>query len=127
MMRASFELRELDHLRDFSRRGMRSVTMTISRMPFSSASNTASFVKRGGTETTAPSTCCFDGDVADAVVDGYAVDVAARAARRDAADDLCAVSEVLAGEAHRLAARDALDDERGVLGDQDRHVLFAPA
>ena len=35
---------------------MRSVTMTISLMPFSIASKTASRVKRGGTHTTEPST-----------------------------------------------------------------------
>ncbi len=34
---------------------MRSVTMTISLMSFSIASNTASFVKAGGTVTTEPS------------------------------------------------------------------------
>ena len=33
---------------------MRSVTITISSMPFSIASNTASFVKAGGTVTTEP-------------------------------------------------------------------------
>ena len=38
-----------------SRRGMRSVTITISLTPFSIASNTASFVKAGGTVTTEPS------------------------------------------------------------------------
>ena len=38
-----------------SRRGMRSVTITISLTPFSSASNTASLVKAGGTVTTEPS------------------------------------------------------------------------
>ncbi len=38
-----------------SRRGMRSVTMTTSFTPFSIASNTASFVKAGGTVTTEPS------------------------------------------------------------------------
>ena len=37
-----------------SRRGMRSVTMTTSRMPFSIASKTASLVKAGGTVTTEP-------------------------------------------------------------------------
>ena len=42
-----------------SRRGMRSVTTTISRIPFSIASNTASRVKRGGTHTTEPSTRVF--------------------------------------------------------------------
>jgi len=39
-----------------SRRGMFSVTTTISWMPCSSASNTASRVKAGGTHTTEPST-----------------------------------------------------------------------
>ena len=38
-----------------SRRGMRSVTTTISLMPPSSDSMTASFVKPGGTVTTEPS------------------------------------------------------------------------
>ena len=38
-----------------SRRGMRSVTTTISLIPFSIASTTASLVKAGGTVTTAPS------------------------------------------------------------------------
>ncbi len=38
-----------------SRRGMRSVTMTMSLTPFSIASKTASFVKAGGTVTTEPS------------------------------------------------------------------------
>ena len=38
-----------------SRRGMRSVTITISLMPFSIASNTASLVNAGGTVTTEPS------------------------------------------------------------------------
>jgi hypothetical protein len=38
------------------RRGMRSVTTTMSPMPFSMASNTASRVKLGGTHTTEPST-----------------------------------------------------------------------
>ena len=37
------------------RRGMFSVTITISLMPFSIASKTASAVKRGGTETIEPS------------------------------------------------------------------------
>jgi hypothetical protein len=40
-----------------SPRGMRSVTTTISLMPASIASKTASRVKRGGTVTTVPSTC----------------------------------------------------------------------
>ena len=38
-----------------SRRGMRSVTMTISLTPFSIASKTASLVNAGGTVTTEPS------------------------------------------------------------------------
>ena len=38
-----------------SARGMRSVTMTTSRIPFSIASNTASLVNAGGTVTTEPS------------------------------------------------------------------------
>jgi hypothetical protein len=43
-----------------SPRGMRSVTTTISLMPASMASNTASRVKRGGTVTIEPSTCIRD-------------------------------------------------------------------
>jgi len=59
----------------------------------------------------------------DRVEDGHAVDVAALAARRHAADDLGAgaVVEALSREVDRLAARDALDDERGVFVDEDRH------
>ena len=38
-----------------SRRGIRSVTMTISLIPASIASNTASLVNAGGTVTTEPS------------------------------------------------------------------------
>ena len=38
-----------------SPRGIRSVTITTSLTPFSSASNTASFVNAGGTVTTEPS------------------------------------------------------------------------
>ena len=54
-------------------------------------------------------------DVAHAVVDRHAVDVAAGAARRHAADDLRAVVEALARQVHGLAAGDALDDEGRVL------------
>jgi hypothetical protein len=38
-----------------SRRGIRSVTITTSLIPFASASSTASFVNAGGTVTTEPS------------------------------------------------------------------------
>ena len=104
-----------------STRGMRSVTMTMSLTPASIASNTASRVNAGGTVTIEPSTCVFARDVAHAVVDRHAVDVAAAASRRDAADDLRAVVEALAGQVHGLAAGDALDDEGRVVGDEDRH------
>ena len=40
-----------------SPRGMRSVTMTMSSMPLSSASSTASLVNAGGTVTTEPLIC----------------------------------------------------------------------
>ena len=43
-----------------SRRGIRSVTITMISMPFSIASKTASRVNFGGTQTTAPSTLRFD-------------------------------------------------------------------
>src|SRR4029450_7778019 len=62
------------------------------------------------------------GDVTDTVVDGNAVDIAPRASRRDAAHDLRAVVESLAGQVHGLAARDALDDDGGVLVDENRHA-----
>ncbi len=108
-----------------SRRGIRSVTITISSMPCSSASNTASLVKAGGTVTTEP----FTGRavVLDRLLDGvehrHAVHVAALAAGRHAADDLraLAVVEALARQVHGLAPGDALHDEGGVLVDQDRH------
>src|SRR5690606_39051681 len=60
-------------------------------------------------------------DVAHAVVDRNAVDVAAGPAGGHAAHDLRAVVEALAREVHRLAAGDALHEEGGVLVDQDRH------
>ena len=72
---------------------MRSVTITISLMPFSIASNTASLVNAGGTVTTEPSIgAAVVGDgLRDGVEHGHAVDLAAEAARRDAADDLRAL------------------------------------
>src|SRR5581483_6735487 len=69
-------------------------------------------------------------DVAHAVVDGHAVDLAPGAARRHAAHDLRAVVEPLARQVDRLAAGDALDDDRGVAVDEDRHAqdrIFATA
>jgi hypothetical protein len=59
----------------------------------------------------------------DRVEDRHAVDLAAQAAGGDAADDLraLAVVEALAGEVDRLAAGDALDDERRVGVDEDAH------
>ena len=96
-----------------SRRGIRSVTMTISLIPFSIASSTASLVNAGGTVTTEPSggePWSRDG-LLDGVEDGHAVDLAALAARGHAADDLGAVVQALAGQVDRLAAGDALDDE----------------
>ena len=56
------------------------------------------------------------------VVDRHAVDVAAAPAGRHAADDLRSVIEALAGHVHRLAAGDALDDERAVLVYKDGHA-----
>ena len=51
----------------------------------------------------------------DGVEDRHAVDLAALAAGGDAADDLGAVVEALAGQVDRLAAGDPLDDEGRVL------------
>ena len=104
---------------------MRSVTITISSMPCSIASNTASLVKAGGTVTTEPligAAVVLD-RLLDRVEHRHAVHVAALAAGRDAAHDLraLAVVEALAREVHGLAAGDALDDEGGVLVDQDAH------
>ncbi len=64
----------------------------------------------------------------DGVEDRHAVDLAAQSARRDAADDLgaLAVVQALAREVDRLATGDALDDERRVLIDEDRHQAAAP-
>ena len=105
---------------------MRSVTITISLMPFSIASNTASLVNAGGTVTTEPSigAAVVLDRLRDRVEDRHAVDLAALAARRDAADDLRAgaVVEALAGQVHGLAAGDALDDEGRVLVDEDAHA-----
>ena len=60
---------------------MRSVTMTISLIPFSIASSTASLVKAGGTVTTEPSRHRAGrlDDLLDGVEDRHAVDVAALA------------------------------------------------
>ena len=60
----------------------------------------------------------------DGVEDGHAVDVAAPAPRRDAADDLraLAVVQALAREVDRLAPGDALDDEGRGLVDEDAHA-----
>ena len=93
------------------------MTITTSLMPFAIASSTASFVNAGGTVTTEPSIGAAVGldGLGDGVEDRHAVDVAAEPAGRHAADDLRAgaVVEALAGEVDRLAAGDALDDERG--------------
>ena len=110
-----------------SRRGMRSVTTTMSLMPFSIASKTASFVKAGRDRDDGAvdrAAVRLDG-LRDRVVDRHAVDVAALAARRDAAHDLraLAVVQALAGQVDGLAARDALDDERRGRVDEDAHVV----
>ena len=62
-------------------------------MPLSIASNTASLVNAGGTVTTEPlgRAVALD-DLLDRVEDGHAVDLAALAARGDAADDLASRS-----------------------------------
>ena len=106
-----------------SRRGIRSVTITISSIPASRASNTASLVNAGGTVTTEPlgtyptaSTTCCDG-----VEDGHAVDLAPLAPRGHAADHLGPVVEALPGQVDGLAAGDALHDEGEALVEQDAH------
>ena len=112
-----------------SPRGMRSVTITTSLTPLAIASNTASLVKAGGTVTTEPSigrAVVLDG-LGDGVEHRHAVDLAAEPAGGDAADDLRAgaVVEALAREVDRLAAGDALDDERRVGVDEDAHPATA--
>src|SRR4051794_23322416 len=61
----------------------------------------------------------------DRVEHRHAVHVTALAAGRDAAHDLgaLAVVEALAREVHGLAAGNALDDEGGVLVDENRHQV----
>ena len=59
-----------------SARGTRSVTITSSLIPFSSASNAASRTNAGGTVSTEPSTRSRCRDLAHGVVHGHAVDVA---------------------------------------------------
>src|SRR3954451_3754562 len=61
----------------------------------------------------------------DGVEDRHAVDLAAEAAGRDAADHLGAgaVVEALARQVDGLAAGDALDDEGRVFADEDAHGL----
>lgn len=61
---------------------------------------------------------CLDG-IGDGVEDRDAVDVLPRLAWGDAADDLCAVVEHLLGVEHGRFARNALDDDFGVLIDHD--------
>ncbi len=58
----------------------------------------------------------------DGVEDRHAVHLAALAAGGDAADDLGAVVEALAGQVDRLAAGDALDDEGRLAVQQDAHA-----
>ena len=64
----------------------------------------------------------------DRVEHRHAVDLAAEAPGRDSADDLRAraVVEALAREVDGLAAGDALDDERRLGVDEDRHQLATP-
>ena len=76
-----------------SRRGMRSVTITISSMPCSSASNTASLVKAGGTVTTEPFTGAPWCSTACSTVSNTGTPCTSRPLRpgRHAADDLRAL------------------------------------
>ena len=62
--------------------------------------------------------------LSDGVKDGHAVNFAAKAARRYAANNLRsgAVVKALAREIDGLAAGDALNDEGGVCVDEDAHA-----
>src|SRR3954452_17339230 len=64
----------------------------------------------------------------DGVEDRHAMDLTAQATRGHAAHDLGADAGVqaLAGEVDRLAARDALHDERRLCVNQDRHPAATP-
>ena len=70
------------------------MTITISLKPFSIASNTASFVKAGGTVTAVDRPAVVLDGLGDGVEHRHTVDLAALAPRRDAADDLGAGSVV---------------------------------
>ena len=102
-------------------RGMRSVTTTISLMPASIASKTASAANAGGTETTEAST--RSRAVKARTVSSTGTPCTSRPLRPGVTPptQLRAVVEHLAGHRHGLAAGDALDDEGGVLVDQDGH------
>ena len=106
-----------------SRRGMRSVTTTISLIPFSSASRTASLVNAGGTVTTEPSGTAPACSTTCATVSKTSTPWTSRPflPGRDTADDLRPVVQALAGEVHGFPPRDSLDDEGGVAGKKDAH------
>ena len=117
-----------------SPRGMRSVTITISPIPASIGLEHGVLGERGRNRDDRavrhPSAVVLD-DLLDGVEDRHAVHVAALAPGRHAADDLRAVVEALAREVDGLAPGDALDDEGGVVVDEDAHAaapwIFATA
>ena len=109
--------------------GMPSVMTTSSGISASIASIMASFANAGGTkmiETSAPVSAMASLTVPytwkrdAAVLDGRA-----GLARVDAADDLGAGLEHERRVLGALAARDALDDDLGVLVEEDRHSVLS--
>ena len=108
-----------------SRRGIRSVTTTISLIAVLDRLDHRVLGEGGGDgdHGAVGGRAVVLDDLLDRVEDGHAVDLAALAARGDPADDLRAEVEALAGQVHGLAAGDALDDEGEVLVQQDGHQV----
>src|SRR5262249_36460694 len=108
------ELRQLDHLRHLAaRNALGDDDDALDARPDGLEHGVAREARRHGDDGAVHGH--LRRDVADAVVDRNAVDVATGPPWRDPADDLRAVVEAFAGEVHRLAPGDALDDDRGVL------------
>ncbi len=121
MMRAPRRLGELDHLRDLLARDVLGDDHDQLDAVLDRLEDGVAREARRHRDHRAVDGAVLGDHVAHAVVDRHAVDVAAGAAGRHAADDLRAVVEALARQVHGLAAGDALDDEGGVLVDEDGH------
>ena len=104
--------------------GMPSVMHTMNPMPAAAASRIAAGAAFGGTATNDAVAPVAATASATDVEDRDAVDVLAALAGRDAADDLRAVVAVAQAVVLALPAGQALDDDLGVLVDEDRHDRF---